>query len=120
MTGTYDYNQLLSIFYISYILFEIPSNMACKWMGPGWFLPILALGFGIASIGTAFVQDLPQACGVRFVLGAFESGMMPGTSYYLSRWYRRSELGTWRFKLLHLLHFVFQESLGLIEKTLTR
>ncbi|KEZ41881.1 hypothetical protein SAPIO_CDS6569 [Scedosporium apiospermum] len=90
--GTYDYNQLLSIFYISYILFEIPSNIVCKWMGPGWFLPILALGFGIASIGTAFVNDLPQACGVRFVLGIFESGMMPGTSYYLSRWYRRSEL----------------------------
>ncbi|CAI4217674.1 unnamed protein product [Parascedosporium putredinis] len=92
MTGTYDYNQLLSIFYISYILFEIPSNIACKWMGPGWFLPILALGFGCASIGTAFVKDMPQACGVRFVLGVFESGMMPGTSYYLSRWYKRSEL----------------------------
>ncbi|KAK6087717.1 major facilitator superfamily transporter [Seiridium cupressi] len=92
MTGTYDYNKLLSIFYISYILFEVPSNMACKWIGPGWFIPILSLCFGIASLGTAFVNNLPQACGVRFVLGVFESGMMPGISYYLSRWYRRSEL----------------------------
>ncbi|KAH8646893.1 major facilitator superfamily transporter [Xylariales sp. PMI_506] len=92
MTGTYDYNQLLSIFYVSYIIFEFPSNLACKWIGPGWFLPILTLCFGIASLGTAFVKNLPQACGVRFVLGIFESGMMPGISYYLSRWYRRSEL----------------------------
>ena len=38
MTGEYDYNQLLSIFYISYILAEIPSGIACKWMGPGWFI----------------------------------------------------------------------------------
>ena len=29
MTG-YDYNTLLSIFYISYIIFEIPANLCCK------------------------------------------------------------------------------------------
>ncbi|KAK6216341.1 hypothetical protein LQW54_003544 [Pestalotiopsis sp. IQ-011] len=92
MTGTYDYNKLLSIFYVSYILFEVPCNLGTKWLGPGWAIPIMSLCFGIASLGTAFVTTLPQACGVRFLLGVFESGMMPGISYYLSRWYRRSEL----------------------------
>ncbi|KAI0004373.1 putative MFS transporter [Xylariaceae sp. FL0662B] len=87
-----DYNVLLSVFYISYILFEIPANLCCKWMGPGWFIPATSLGFGVVSLGTAFVQDLPAACGVRFLLGVFEAGMMPGIAYYLSRWYRRSEL----------------------------
>lgn len=87
-----DYNVVLSIFYVSYILFEIPSNMACKWIGPGWFLPIISLGFGICSLGTAFVHNISAACGVRFLLGIFEAGMMPGIAYYLSRWYRRSEL----------------------------
>ncbi|KAI0386386.1 putative MFS transporter [Hypomontagnella monticulosa] len=91
MSGN-DYNMLLSIFYISYIVFEIPSNLACKWIGPGWFIPFISFGFGVCSLGTAFVQDLPAACGVRFLLGIFESGMMPGISFYLSRWYRRSEL----------------------------
>ncbi|KAH6647778.1 major facilitator superfamily domain-containing protein [Truncatella angustata] len=91
MTGAYDYNQLASIFYIAYIVFEIPSNLACKWMGPGWFIPLLVLGFGAMSLAFAYVQDLPQACAVRFLLGMFESGVMPGMSYYLSRWYRRSE-----------------------------
>ena len=33
-----------------------------------------------------------QACAVRFLLGIFEAGMMPGIAYYLSRWYRRAEL----------------------------
>ncbi|KAE8150657.1 major facilitator superfamily domain-containing protein [Aspergillus avenaceus] len=91
MTG-YDYNTLLSIFYISYIIFEIPSNMACKWLGPGWVLPALTLGFGICSVCTAFVHTLSSAAGVRFVLGMFEAGLLPGISYYLSRWYRRQEL----------------------------
>ncbi|KAI0469128.1 MFS transporter [Xylaria cf. heliscus] len=97
LTGD-GYNSVLSIFYISYIIFEIPSNLACKWIGPGWFLPALSLGFGITSLGTAFVRDSASASGVRFVLGMFEAGMMPGISYYLSRWYRRSEL-TFRLSL---------------------
>lgn len=90
--GGYDYNRVLSIFYISYIIFEIPSNMACKWIGPGWFIPTISLGFGICSICTAFVHNIHSASGVRFLLGMFEAGMMPGIAYYLSRWYRRSEL----------------------------
>jgi len=88
----YDYNTVLSVFYISYILFEIPSNMACKWIGPGWYIPSITLGFGIASIGTAFVTNMQAAAGVRFILGILEAGMMPGIAYYMSRWYRRSEL----------------------------
>ncbi|KAF5371336.1 hypothetical protein D9758_004086 [Tetrapyrgos nigripes] len=92
MTGKDDYNTLLSVFYISYIVFEIPSNLCCKLIGPGWWIPAISLCFGIVSILTAYVQDLGQACGVRFVLGMFEAGMLPGISYYLSRWYRRSEL----------------------------
>lgn len=91
LTG-YDYNKLLSYFYISYIIFEIPCNMACKWIGPGWFIPATSLGFGICSICTAFVNDIHAAGGIRFLLGLFEAGMLPGIAYYMSRWYRRAEL----------------------------
>ncbi|PKS06093.1 hypothetical protein jhhlp_007927 [Lomentospora prolificans] len=94
----YDYNIVITVFYISYIVFEIPSNILCKWMGPGWFIPIVTLLFGVASLGTAFVKTIPQAAVVRFILGIFEAGMMPGIAYYLSRWYRRSEL-TFRLSL---------------------
>lgn len=82
----------MTVFYISYILFEIPSNMACKYFGPGWFIPAISLGFGICSVCTAFVDNIHSASGVRFLLGIFEAGMLPGIAYYLSRWYRRSEL----------------------------
>lgn len=88
----YDYNFILSVFYIAYIIFEIPSNMLCKIIGPGWFIPGISLGFGICSICTAFVHNRAECAGVRFVLGIFEAGMLPGIAYYLSRWYRRREL----------------------------
>src|SRR4051794_13278564 len=38
MAGT-DYNATLSLFFVSYIVFEIPCNILCKIIGPGWFLP---------------------------------------------------------------------------------
>ncbi|KAJ6439785.1 MFS transporter [Purpureocillium lavendulum] len=87
-----DYNASVSVFYISYIIFEIPANILCKYMGPGWFLPLSSLCFGVTSLGTAWVKTTPQLMGVRFLLGIFEAGMMPGIAYYLSRWYRRAEL----------------------------
>ncbi|KAI5456567.1 major facilitator superfamily domain-containing protein [Mariannaea sp. PMI_226] len=94
----FDYNKILSIFYISYIIFEIPATITCKWIGPGWFIPATSLCFGVASIATAFVHSQAAICGVRFLLGIFEAGMLPGIAYYLSRWYKRAEL-TFRLSL---------------------
>ncbi|KAK4579870.1 hypothetical protein LTR86_000071 [Recurvomyces mirabilis] len=79
-----DYNIILSTFYVSYIIFEIPANMLCKKLGPGWFIPTITLLFGICSFGTAFVKTRAQACGVRFLLGIFEAGMLPGVWIFRS------------------------------------
>ncbi|RMZ84310.1 hypothetical protein DV738_g503, partial [Chaetothyriales sp. CBS 135597] len=88
----FDYNAILSIFYISYILLEIPGNTLCKFMGPGYFIPACVIGFGSASVATAYVHNFSELAAVRFVLGVFEASMMPANIYYLSRWYKRSEL----------------------------
>jgi MFS family permease len=98
----YDYNVILSVFYISYIIFEIPATVCCKWIGPGWFLPATSLAFGVVSIATAFVNTQAAICGVRFLLGIFEAGMLPGIAYYLSRWYQRAEL-TFRLSLYMIM-----------------
>ena len=84
--------MVLSIFYISYALCEMPSVLLCKYVGPGWFLPLTTLFFGIVTIGTAFCETKGQIIACRFLLGIFEAGMLPGVAYYLSRWYRHAEL----------------------------
>lgn len=74
----------------------------CKWLGPGWFLPATTVGFGLLSVFSGLVNTFSQACGVRFLLGIFEAGAMPGIAYYLSRWYRRSEL-TFRLAIYQVM-----------------
>ncbi|PWN97948.1 MFS general substrate transporter [Tilletiopsis washingtonensis] len=92
----YDYNTLLSVFYVSYIIFEIPLTVLCKRVGPGRFLPAACFAFGLLSMCTAFVTSAPDPFGagiaVRFLLGVAEAPVFPSIGYYLSRWYRKEEL----------------------------
>lgn len=46
----------------------------------------------LMSVCFGFVSTYSQAMGVRFLLGLFEAGMLPGIAYYMSRWYRKAEL----------------------------
>jgi len=54
----YDYNMILSAFFVGYIVFELPAVACCKAIGPGWFLPTTSLLFGATSIATAFITTV--------------------------------------------------------------
>ena len=86
------FNWALSIFYIVYLLVEVPSNILLKWIGPRFYLPLLVVGFGFVSICTAFVRDLGGLMAARAILGVFEGGAMPGMAFFLSCFYKRNEL----------------------------
>ncbi|KAI1201152.1 major facilitator superfamily domain-containing protein [Nemania serpens] len=88
----YRFNIATSIFYVVYLLVEVPSNIVLKRVGPRWYIPALVFGFGSVSIGTAFVKTYEQLIGVRVALGVFEGGAFPGIAFYLSSFYKREEL----------------------------
>ncbi|KAJ8131131.1 hypothetical protein O1611_g2496 [Lasiodiplodia mahajangana] len=88
----YRFNIATSIFYVIYLLVEVPSNILLKRIGPRWYIPSLVFGFGIVSIATAFVKTYEQLIGVRVLLGVFEGGTFPGIAFYLSSFYKREEL----------------------------
>jgi hypothetical protein len=60
MTG-FDYNILLSVFFVSYILFEMPANILTKVVGPGKMIPIyvsaLLFVFGFRTVVTNLPPD---------------------------------------------------------------
>lgn len=86
------FNWALSIFYIVYLCFEVPSNIILKKVGPRFYIPALVVGFGFVSMCTAFVRTFEQLCGMRALLGVFEGGAMPGIAFFLSSFYKRKEL----------------------------
>ncbi|GAA5890593.1 hypothetical protein JCM8208_004926 [Rhodotorula glutinis] len=88
-----NYNVLLCVFYVSYTVFELPLQLVTKKFGPGKTLPVLAFLFGLFSLCMGFVENYGQAIGVRFLLGVAESCIFPGLAFYLSRFYRKDELG---------------------------
>ncbi|KAL3472261.1 major facilitator superfamily domain-containing protein [Aspergillus californicus] len=89
-TGT-RYNAALMIFFIPYILFEIPSNILLKRLSPHVWLSFCAFGFGLVLILQGLVQSWATLMVTRWFLGMFETGMMPGCVYLLGMWYKRSE-----------------------------
>ncbi|OAP64112.1 hypothetical protein AYL99_00084 [Fonsecaea erecta] len=88
----YRFNWALSVFYIVYLLVEVPSNILLKHVGPRYYIPGLVFGFGLVSLCTAFVKNFNQLCVARAFLGVFEGGTMPGISFFLSTFYKRREL----------------------------
>lgn len=75
------------LFFLTYLLFEVPSNLLLEKIGARLtFLRIMVL-WGLASSATAFVTEPWQFYGVRLLLGMFEAGFFPGIILYLTYWY---------------------------------
>ncbi|KAK4556377.1 hypothetical protein LTR86_006521 [Recurvomyces mirabilis] len=97
MTGN-DYNIALFIFFPSYIIFEVPSNILIKRLAPSTLLSGLMFCWGIITIAQGLVKTKESLYAMRFLLGFFESGFFPGCAYLISMYYKRYEL-QWRFNI---------------------
>ena len=76
-----------SLFFIGYLIFEIPSNvMLHKYGAPRWIARIM-LTWGIVTILLAFTKNATMFYVLRFLLGASEAGLYPGVIYYLTLWF---------------------------------
>ena len=81
----------LTLYFIGYVLFEIPCNIILKRTSPKIWLPTLTLAWGVVATLMGVTQNLAGFYVVRFVLGVTESGLFPGVVFYLSFWYKRNE-----------------------------
>jgi len=75
------------LFYVTYILFEIPSNVILVKVGARRWIARIMVTWGIIAIGMAFIQTPHQLYGMRLLLGTAEAGFTPGIIYYLSQWF---------------------------------
>jgi sugar phosphate permease len=75
------------IFFLGYVLFELPSNLLLPRVGARKTFSRILVLWGITSACMLFVRNVPMFYGMRFLLGVFEAGFAPGMIYYLSCWY---------------------------------
>ncbi|KAH8763101.1 major facilitator superfamily domain-containing protein [Diaporthe sp. PMI_573] len=90
-----QYNICNSIFFIPYVLLEVPSNVLLKkFSRPSVYLGILVTLWGIVMTCHGWVKNFPGLLVLRLVLGSLEAGFYPGAVYLCTFWYMPKELAT--------------------------
>ena len=87
-----DYQWLLTIFYIAYIVFEWFALM-WKVVPPHAWAAFCVMGWGVVATLQAATFSFSGMMAARFFLGLFEAGYGPGIPYLLSFFYLRHEIG---------------------------
>ena len=75
------------IFFIGYVLVEVPSNLALVRFGARRWLARIAVSWGIVAVAIAFAPNAGTLLVLRFLLGVAEAGLFPGVVFYLSQWF---------------------------------
>ncbi|KAH1780393.1 hypothetical protein KXW53_000798 [Aspergillus fumigatus] len=80
ITG-HQYDIGLTVFYLTYICSELPSNLIIKKASPKIWLPTLTMVWGIITMCLGFVRNFAGFVAVRAILGVAEGGLLPGMTF---------------------------------------
>lgn len=83
---TASYGVAAGIFFLGYVLFEIPSNLMLARVGARRWISRILLSWGVVAGLMAFMTSAQQFNGLRLLLGVAEAGFFPGIILYLSQW----------------------------------
>ncbi|KAK4192941.1 major facilitator superfamily domain-containing protein [Podospora australis] len=88
-----DVSTALALFYVSYVLFDLPSNLIMSRLSPRVWMARIVLAVGIIGACFTAVQSAWSVKFLRFLLGVVIAGMWPGMAYYLTLFYPPSRTG---------------------------
>ncbi|WP_109471109.1 MFS transporter [Ornithinimicrobium cavernae] len=75
------------IFFVGYLLLEVPSNLALHRFGGRRWLARIIFSWGLVAALMAFVPSATWLYVLRFLLGVAEAGFFPGIILYLTYWF---------------------------------
>jgi D-galactonate transporter len=81
------YGFAAGVFFLGYMLFEVPSNLLLEKIGARKTISRIMVLWGITSASMLFVHDARSFYFLRFLLGVFEAGFAPGMILYLTYWF---------------------------------
>jgi sugar phosphate permease len=109
------------IFFIGYLFFQIPCNIALQKIGAKRWLGPIMIVWGLVSACTMFVHGTFDFYAIRFVLGIVESGFFPGVILYLTFWFTgryRAQMVAIFMTAIPLSGFIFGPISGWLMKRL--
>lgn len=89
--GKAAYGLGAGLFYVGYLLFEVPSNLMLARMGARRWIARILISWGVVSACMMFVQGTWSYYVLRILLGVAEAGFFPGIILYLSQWFPARE-----------------------------
>ncbi|KAJ0107014.1 vitamin h transporter 1 [Diaporthe amygdali] len=88
-----DTSTALALFYVSYVIFDCPSNLVMSRLSPRVWMARIVFAVGLIGMCFAAVRAAWSVKLLRFLLGVVIAGMWPGMSYYLTLFYPPSRTG---------------------------
>ena len=71
----------MSLLFVTYLAFEVPSNLVLKKFTPSRWIAFIAFAWGIIATLTGLVQSYASLLACRLLLGVVEAGLFPGLKY---------------------------------------
>ena len=82
-----------SIFFVGYVLFEVPSNLLLYRVGARLWIARIMVTWGLVATAMMFVEGPRSFYALRLLLGFAEAGLYPGVILYLSQWFPNQSRG---------------------------
>ncbi|KAJ7771393.1 major facilitator superfamily domain-containing protein [Mycena maculata] len=108
-----QYAMLSTLFYLGYLLAELPMSFALQRFPLGRFLSLTCVAWGTLVMCLGACTDFTQLAAIRFLLGVCESAVTPGFLMISACWYKRSEM-TSRTLAWMAMNTVFSSFFGLV------
>ncbi|OAA61052.1 Major facilitator superfamily domain, general substrate transporter [Niveomyces insectorum RCEF 264] len=85
-------NIAVSIFYVTYIIFELPGAIFMKRIGANRFISICVCGWSLVTTFSGFEQSAGALIACRLLLGVCEAALLPSINLYLAMFWTREEI----------------------------
>ncbi|KAJ5994232.1 hypothetical protein N7451_009956 [Penicillium sp. IBT 35674x] len=86
-----EYSVALVVYFVGYVVFEVPSNLVLARTRPSIFLPAIMIVWGVLTCLMSVIKNYTHLIVLRILVGSAEAGFAPGVLLVLSSWYKRTE-----------------------------
>ena len=85
------YGLAASLFFIGYLVFEVPSTLALSRFGARLWLARILISWGAVTVALAFTSSHAMFTVLRFLLGVAEAGAYPGIVFFTTLWFPQAQ-----------------------------